>query len=266
VDGNDGRITTNESNITSNATNIATNRSVITSNSNRTIANRTDIAGNIRNIAGKQKRVAHPCPPESSIRQINADGTVVCETDSDSGGDITSVSAGGGLEMDGSGSSGDVTIRRASGYVAISPAAFQAEDTTKCFLKNDFSYIYFIDTSTTDDECKAFAQVSLPDDAYLDRMECVLYDNDTATGSSPYILLNANSATSNNSYNLYNMSSSGDNASWQVLTDDTLNGSAVLAHIRNHSYNYSIMYQPHTATSSGEDKKLKGCTIYYHFQ
>ena len=35
---------------------------------------------------------------EQSIRIIAGDGSVVCESDDDSGGDITSVTAGFGLE------------------------------------------------------------------------------------------------------------------------------------------------------------------------
>lgn len=44
-----------------------------------------------------QARVADLCAAGAYIRQINADGSVVCGLDADSGGDITSVSAGIGL-------------------------------------------------------------------------------------------------------------------------------------------------------------------------
>ena len=55
-----------------------------------------------------QQRVTGSCVAGSSIASINADGTVQCEVDNDSGGDITSITAGNGLS--GGGSSGDVTI------------------------------------------------------------------------------------------------------------------------------------------------------------
>ena len=48
------------------------------------------------------------CPAGSSIRSISPDGAVACETISDSGGDITSVTAGAGLV--GGGASGDLTL------------------------------------------------------------------------------------------------------------------------------------------------------------
>jgi hypothetical protein len=59
-----------------------------------------------------QLRVAAPCAPGQFIRAVNADGTVVCAADGNSGGTVTSVAAGAGLTggpITGSGSLGVAT-------------------------------------------------------------------------------------------------------------------------------------------------------------
>ena len=71
-----------------------------------------------------QSRISTGCVVGSSIRQINSDGSVLCQLDGVGTGDITSVSAGGGLV--GGGTTADISIAvgaEAVNAAMIGPAA-----------------------------------------------------------------------------------------------------------------------------------------------
>jgi hypothetical protein len=75
-------------------------------------------------VAYLQRRVIGTCAAGSSIRTINPDGTVVCETDDVGSGTVTSITAGAGL------TGGTITT---SGTIAVDAAALTFTD--KFFLQ-----------------------------------------------------------------------------------------------------------------------------------
>jgi hypothetical protein len=95
-----------------------------------------------------QRRVLGSCGLGSSIRVINQNGTVACEPDDDSGGDITSVHPGVGLS--GGGDSGDVALNADTAYLqrrvsstcptGNSIRAVNADGTVMCETDDDTTY------------------------------------------------------------------------------------------------------------------------------
>jgi Chaperone of endosialidase len=90
-----------------------------------------------------QNRVTGTCPIGSSIRVINANGSVVCEVDDNSGGTVTSVSTGSGLTGGPITTSGTLSIATGGvtsahiadgtvGAVDVNPAQVQLRVTGTC--------------------------------------------------------------------------------------------------------------------------------------
>ncbi|HEY9051349.1 MAG TPA: hypothetical protein VIQ03_07385 [Gammaproteobacteria bacterium] len=255
VDDNDARITTNANNINSQSTTISTNTSNISNNATNILGNTTAIT----NLdTAKQNRVEGICSPGSSIRAVNADGSVICELDNDSGGDIQSVIAGGGLY--GGGASGTVTLSLRSGSVSIPAMALIPYSHSSCASFISLGTYQYLTTSTAS-SCVSYAPVQLPHNATLTSMTCRLYDNDTTAGSNSatlYRLTSNNGAASE----VFMTPSTYNSTASQSLTDSTSNISTV---VDNYLYNYVLYWSSgsHNATTVGSNARFNNCTINY---
>lgn len=79
------------------------------------------------NTGAIQSRIATACASGSAIRQVNVDGTVACQTDTNAGGDITSVTAGIGLS--GGATHGDAALAVNFGGPGSATAAARSDHT-----------------------------------------------------------------------------------------------------------------------------------------
>lgn len=235
VDDNDTRITTNADAISVNSTAIGSLDS------------------------SKQNRVNMICGTGYAIRAINADGSVVCEFDNDSGGDIESVTTGPGLT--GGGYSGDITLRLRSGAISVTAAAFKPSN-PGCDMLRGPSLAYYSTTSTYT-YCDAYADIQLPDGATITSLSCRLYDND---------------ALANHNVTLYRVTSSSGNASAMFETSYTSSATTYIQTetdntaeldplIYNAAYSYLLSWntQLHNTTSVGQDVRIFNCTITYSY-
>lgn len=228
VDDNDTRITDNAANVTSNTTN-------------------------------KQNRVAGACGAGYAIRSVNADGSVVCQADTNSGGDITDVTAGPGLT--GGGTSGSVAVKLASGAVSVSSSQMQPAD-YRCIGQRDGIDFYW-PSSNTYSACRAVAGVNLPQDATLTGLKCRLYDNDIS-GSS-YVTLNVIELypyTLNTT--LYTTPSTVDKSISQMVETTT---SSTTIHVDNYTHAYSLTWHSsaHDTSVVSTYARFSGCRISYTY-
>jgi len=211
-------------------------------------------------INAKQNRVSGACAAGYYVQSIEADGSVVCHLDinTDSGGDITEVTAGNGLS--GGGSSGIVTLKRAAGSISISSAALQPTIDNTCNLNTGAAYSYF-DSSSTSDSCYANAQVTLPDHATIVDMTCRVYKNESNTDRL-YVELNQIVLSTGTNVNIISFNTLSNSTDLQTLTGAPVSNTIV----DNSQSAYVLTFTPtnHTSTS-GINSRFYNCTISYTY-
>ncbi|HQW81244.1 MAG TPA: hypothetical protein PLQ74_05185 [Pseudomonadota bacterium] len=82
-----------------------------------------------------QSRISNNCPLGQYLRQVNADGTVVCTADANSGGTVTSIATGAGLTGGPISASGSIAIAAGGvGLAQINTNEVQARVSNGCAL------------------------------------------------------------------------------------------------------------------------------------
>ncbi len=219
------------------------NAGKIGQNVNDIAANKNGIQGNANDIAANEAAIA---------------------------GNIASVTAEGGLA--GGGNSGDVTIKRASGYVSVNGMAFHPIK-KDCIAKRDYSnaYQFFtFDKTSSSSSCVAYAYVALPDGATVTSFKCTVTKNDgDDDASNTHKKLKMILYQNMNAPSLPMANLSFDTSSPDKTSDETTQIDSGRAKVDNSMYSYLIKYYPPTNTNdaggAGEKNMVYTCYIGYSF-
>jgi hypothetical protein len=198
-------------------------------------------------VNSKQNRVTGTCTPPLVIGAINADGTVVCE----SGGDITSVTAGAGLT--GGGDSGDVTISLPQGQINIHGSEFRfSEDFSGCT-----GYISMPGMSwITGTDCIALKGLHFPYGSTINNIACFVYDNNP-TNEIAVNLMRTDLSSATSSF------VTGTQTSTDSTTIQTLYNSVSANHLVDNA-NYTYYLQARIfGDSDKRNNTIVGCKVRY---
>ena len=209
-------------------------------------------------VEEKQNRVTGVCPPGYAIGAINADGTIDCEQDSDSGGDITDVIVGPGLS--GGGKSGTVTIKL-TGAASISGAAFRLRNNRGRFCDHSYGLGRMVFIDIIGWNCNTVASVQIPDGVAMKALVCKIQERDEGVRMRA-ILAKVDLSISGTEYvdPIFETGYTIDHHDPKVITDFTPTGDAVVDNT-NAAYYIQIDMEGEGLGPAGI--AYLGCTIAY---
>lgn len=206
----------------------------------------------------KQDKVVGSCSGGGqAIAVINDDGTVVCEPDSDSGGDITDIFPGAGLS--GGGSTGSVTLSIAPGNVSVAGVGFHDSGIGGCVLSLGNQTAEY----SSGNSCVAFSPIQLPHGAEVTGMSCLVLDNNSDSFSTMFVRLHRKNLLTGENTEVAVTSTSVDSVSLQTISFNTSSIPAGNGDIDNANFAYALWasFGSGTLTSLA----LHGCTIEYQY-
>ena len=254
---NVGKITTNTNDIAANKTVIQTNANDIATNANDITANAGLIAGHSAEILNNQTGI------QNNKAQIQANTAAI-------GNKISSVTASptSGIVVTPTGN--DVALKRADGFVAISPFAFITGDDEHCYSNKPWFIIgataqpgyHFTQASPAiSNICWAYAPVNLPDGAKIKRFECHLKKNDGKTNKGALQV-----SLKHGKINIKTLKLAADfnDPDWQTVGEDIDPAKVV----DNSAGGYTLLYLPPSVsgTADGEKDYVGECKIAYSFE
>ncbi len=234
--GNVGTLTTFTANTTAKASEVNGNFSAVKTAVN---GNANDIATNAHDITTNK----------NSINTVKGDY-------------VSSVTAGTGLT--GGGSSGDVTLKPADGYVSINPAAFVTGGTSGTCTTYTGATVFKFNHTGSRNNCDAIASVSLPDHVTITSFECdIKKDNNAASGDLAVRLRYISNDLASHDIIVLTTNDAGRH----LLSSSTIEGGGDPV-VDNHTkVNYHIHFDPpnNTDTPDGDDNQIYGCHIGYTY-
>lgn len=208
------------------------------------------ITTNTNNIANKQDRVSGSCTVGSSIRTINADGSVVCEQK-------TSISAGTGIDV----TSNVVSIR--AGVISIHASAFKLLSSSACDVYNGGNYLYITNgvNCPYSNSASLVAPLQLPDGVTLTQVKCGVYD-DIAGGNIASVSLTQQPLSSPSSTSVVYITTPTNDSGFQTMetpifsrvVNNSVGGYMLSLYVTNGGVDFS---------SIGTRLRVIGCTISY---